>query len=121
LKEHETVVSVASSHRAVFSDGRTYKWKAKYGAMEISKAKRLRTLEDENTWLKRLRRRHAGQCGVEGPFGREVVTPAAERKAVAHLREAFEMRERRRCKAIGSRRMTVRYRAKRAMPFPASP
>jgi putative transposase len=38
-----------------------------------------------------------------------VVTPAAERRAVAHLKEAFEMSERRACKAIGCCRMTVRY------------
>src|SRR4030081_4151732 len=53
-------------------------------------------------------RRHAGQCGVEGPFGKEMVTPAAERKAVAHLRAAFEMSERRACKAIGCCRLTMR-------------
>ena len=31
-----------------------YKWKAKYGGLEVSDAKRLRALEDENTKLKRL-------------------------------------------------------------------
>jgi putative transposase len=31
-----------------------YKWKAKFGGMDVSEAKRLRTLEDENTKLKRL-------------------------------------------------------------------
>ncbi len=31
-----------------------YKWKAKFGGMDVSEAKRLRTLEDENTRLKRL-------------------------------------------------------------------
>ena len=31
-----------------------YKWKAKYGGMEVSEAKRLKTLEDENRKLKRL-------------------------------------------------------------------
>src|SRR5258707_6484262 len=40
-------------------------------------------------------RRHAGQRGVEGPLGKEMVTPAAERKAVAHLVDAYEMSERR--------------------------
>jgi putative transposase len=29
-------------------------WKAKFGGMDVSEAKRLRTLEDENTKLKRL-------------------------------------------------------------------
>jgi putative transposase len=31
-----------------------YKWKAKYGGLEVSEAKRLRTLEDENRRLKKL-------------------------------------------------------------------
>ena len=31
-----------------------YKWKAKYGGLEISDAKRLRALEDENMKLKKL-------------------------------------------------------------------
>ena len=42
-------------------------------------------------------RRHAGQCGVKGSFGKEMVTPAAERKAVAHLVDAYGMSERRAC------------------------
>jgi putative transposase len=31
-----------------------YKWKAKYGGLEVSEAKRLRSLEDENRRLKKL-------------------------------------------------------------------
>jgi len=31
-----------------------YKWKAKYGGLEVSDAKRLKALEDENAKLKRL-------------------------------------------------------------------
>ena len=31
-----------------------YKWKAKFGGMEVSDAKRLRALEDENAKLKKL-------------------------------------------------------------------
>ncbi len=42
-----------------------------------------------------------------------MVTPAAEREAVAHLRSAFEMSERRACKLINCCRMTVRYAATR--------
>ena len=39
-----------------------------------------------------------------------MVTPASERKAVAHLVERHGMSERRACKAIGSCRMTMRYK-----------
>ncbi len=31
-----------------------YKWKSKYGGLEVSVAKRLRSLEDENSKLKKL-------------------------------------------------------------------
>ena len=37
-----------------FSDASYYKWKAKFGGMEVSDAKRLKTLEEENNKLKRL-------------------------------------------------------------------
>lgn len=36
------------------SQGTFYKWKAKFGGLEVSEAKRLRTLEDENRRLKQL-------------------------------------------------------------------
>ena len=42
-----------------------------------------------------------------------MVTPAAKRKAVARLKYAFGMSERRACKAIGCCRMTVRYASTR--------
>jgi putative transposase len=42
-----------------------------------------------------------------------MVTPAAQREAVVHLRSAFDMSERRACSVIGCVRMTVRYRCRR--------
>jgi len=42
-----------------------------------------------------------------------MVTPAAKREAVAHLRSALDMSERRACRTIGCVRMTVRYRCHR--------
>jgi len=42
-----------------------------------------------------------------------VVTPAAERRAVAHLMDTHGMSERRACKATGFRRMTMRYKTTR--------
>jgi putative transposase len=35
-------------------EGTYYRWKSKYGGMELSEAKRLKQLEDENRRLKRL-------------------------------------------------------------------
>jgi putative transposase len=42
-----------------------------------------------------------------------MVTPAVKREAVAHLKGAHGMSERRACKVIGCDRMTVRYRSRR--------
>ena len=36
------------------SEATFYKWKAKFGGLEVSEAKRLGTLEDENAKLKKL-------------------------------------------------------------------
>jgi putative transposase len=55
LKEHEAGVSVSELCRKHgVSDASIYKWKAKFGGMDVSEAKRLRSLEDENAKLKRL-------------------------------------------------------------------
>jgi putative transposase len=55
LKEHEAGVSVADLCRKHgVSDASIYKWKAKFGGMDVSEAKRLRALEDENAKLKRM-------------------------------------------------------------------
>ena len=42
------------ARRHGISEATIYNWKAKYGGMEVSEAKRLRMLEDENAKLKRL-------------------------------------------------------------------
>lgn len=43
-----------------------------------------------------------------------MVTPAAKRRAVAHLMDQHQMSERRACKAIGFCRMTIRYATRRS-------
>jgi putative transposase len=43
-----------------------------------------------------------------------MVTPAAKREAVGHLRSAFEVSERRACTVTGADRTSVRYRSSRA-------
>ena len=55
LKEQESGVSVSDLCRKHgVSDASIYKWKAKFGGMDVSEAKRLKSLEDENAKLKRL-------------------------------------------------------------------
>jgi putative transposase len=55
LKEHEAGMNTADLCRKHgISDGTFYNWKAKYGGLELSEAKRLRGLESENAKLKKL-------------------------------------------------------------------
>jgi putative transposase len=55
LREHEAGAATPElCRRHGISDATFYKWKAKYGGMEVSDAKRLKGLEDENRRLKKL-------------------------------------------------------------------
>jgi putative transposase len=55
LREQEAGAAIGEvCRRHGISDATFYKWKAKYGGMEVSDAKRLRGLEDENRRLKKL-------------------------------------------------------------------
>jgi putative transposase len=55
LREHEAGLKTAElCRRHGISDATFYKWKAKYGGMEVSDTKRLKALEDENRRLKKL-------------------------------------------------------------------
>ena len=55
LKQQEAGVTVAQLCRDHnVSQATFYKWKAKFGGMSVSEAKRLKQLEDENAKLKKL-------------------------------------------------------------------
>jgi len=50
LKEHELGAKTADLCRKHgMSEATLYNWKAKFGGMDVSEAKRLRALEDENS------------------------------------------------------------------------
>lgn len=55
LKEHQAGLSATELCRKHgISDATFYNWRSKYGGMEVSEAKRLKQLEDENGRLKKL-------------------------------------------------------------------
>jgi putative transposase len=55
LKEAEAGLSPSELCRKHgISDATFYNWRKKYGGLEVSEAKRLKTLEDENARLKKL-------------------------------------------------------------------
>ena len=55
LREQEAGVATAEvCRRHGVSSASFYKWKAKFGGMDVSEARRLKALEDENAKLKRM-------------------------------------------------------------------
>ena len=55
LREHEAAAKTADlARKHGISEATLYNWKARYGGMDVSDAKRLRALEDENRKLKKL-------------------------------------------------------------------
>jgi len=55
LKDRETGITVKElTRKHGITEQTYYKWKSKYGGMEVSEARRLRALEDENRKLKQI-------------------------------------------------------------------
>jgi putative transposase len=55
LKEHDAGVSTAEICRKYgVSNATFYKWRGKFGGMEVSDARKLKALEEENRKLKKL-------------------------------------------------------------------
>lgn len=55
LQEHEAGVKVSDIARKYgISEQTFYRWKSKYGGMDVSEAKRLKSLEEENRKLKQI-------------------------------------------------------------------
>lgn len=55
LREQEAGAKTADARRKPgISSAAFYKWKAKFGGLEVSDARRLKVLEDENAKLKKL-------------------------------------------------------------------
>ncbi|MGH0241815.1 IS3 family transposase [Sinorhizobium meliloti] len=115
LKEQETGVKAADLCRKHgISEATFYNWKAKYGGMEVSEAKRLKALEDENAKLKKLlAEQMLDVAALRELLGKKMVGPAAKREAVTHLKVTMGLSERRACQIISADRKTVRYRSSR--------
>jgi putative transposase len=94
-----------------------YRWKAKYGGMEASDAKKLRGLEDEN---RRLKQMVAGQAldiqARKAVVAKKMVRPTGYRQAAGMIRREFELGERRACALLGFPRSSCRYASRRKEP-----
>ena len=55
LREHEAGVKTGDlARKHGISEATLYNWKAKYGGLDVSEARRLKALEEENRKLKKL-------------------------------------------------------------------
>ena len=76
IKEAEAGMPVAALCRKHgFSDASFYKWRAKFGGMDVSEARRLRDLEGENAKLKKLLAEAATWCAYWNRRGTGVHKP----------------------------------------------
>ena len=116
LKEAEAGAVVTDLYRRHgMSSATYYAWQAKFGGLEVSDAKQLRALEEENAWLKRLLSyTMLEQRRSERPVAKnKAMTPAVKQQAVAHLRTALGMRERRAYAIVEADRTSMRHRSGR--------
>ncbi|WP_139201491.1 IS3 family transposase, partial [Pseudovibrio axinellae] len=115
IKEQESGVPTAEvCRRHGISTASFYKYKAKYGGMDVSDARKLKALEDENSKLKKL----LAEAMLDNAMLRDVkfkkvVGPAASRQAVAFLCQSFGVSERRACSVLQVDRSSMRYKSVR--------
>jgi putative transposase len=105
LREQEAGAKTADVCRKHgVSSATFYKWKAEYGGLDVSDAKRLKALEDENAKLKKL----LAEAMLDNAMLKDINSkkwrrPSRRREAVALLKVTFEVSERRACWVLGCR------------------
>ncbi|WP_156894287.1 IS3 family transposase [Rhodobacter xanthinilyticus] len=110
LKEQEAGLPTSELCRKHgLSPATFYKLKAKYGGMDLSDAKRLKQLEDENAKLKRLLAdAMLDNVVLKDPLGKALTTPVQRRDAVLRAMRDHPISQRRACVLIGVDPKTVR-------------
>ncbi|SMX56393.1 Putative transposase (fragment) [Bradyrhizobium sp. ORS 285] len=116
LKEPEAGAKTADlARKHGISEATLYNWKAKFGGMDVSEAKRLKALEDENAKLKKLlAEQMLDAAALRELFSKRMVGPAAKRAAAAHLQAKLGLSERRACSIVGADRTMVLYQSRRS-------
>ena len=85
LREHEAGAATSDVRRKHgISSAASYKWKSKYGGLDVSQTRRLRSLEDENRRLKKLlAEAMLGNAMLKDIALKKMVTPAVKREVAA--------------------------------------
>lgn len=114
LREHEAGAKAGDLARQHgVSEATLYNWKAKYGGMDVSDAKRLKALEDENAKLKKLL---ADQM-LEASALRELLSKNGRARRQARSRRASAGRD----GPFGASGLFLRRRRSQDDPLPVVP
>ena len=85
LKEHEAGLPTAEVCRKHgISDASFYKYKAKFGGMDVSDARKLKQLEDENGKLKKL----LAEAMLDNAILKDVAAKNGDARVVKHAQTA---------------------------------
>src|ERR1035438_4572078 len=116
LREQESGSKTADVCRKHgISGGTFFTWKSKYGGLEVSDARRLKVLEEENRKLKKLLAEAMLDIAMLKDLNEKNGDARVKRQAVAHLplQEAYEVSQRRACQVVNADRTSMRYRSMR--------
>jgi len=114
LREQEQGMATAEGcGRHGISSATFFKWKARFGGMEVSNARRLKVLDDENAKLKILLAEAMLDVAMLNDLNGKILTLAARRDAVAYLVTTCEVSQRRACEVVRAPNSMVRCRHRR--------
>ncbi|MCG7495009.1 IS3 family transposase [Thalassobius sp. Cn5-15] len=110
IKEQEAGVPTAEVCRKHgLSQGTFYKYKSKFGGMEVSDVAKLKAMEDENARLKRLLAdTMLDNAVLKELFGKELTTPNERREAALRAMRDHDISQGRACRLVGVDPKTVR-------------
>ncbi|MGY5337635.1 IS3 family transposase [Vibrio natriegens] len=92
------------------SDATFYTWRKKYAGLDVSEARRLKALEDENARLKKLLAKTLLDAeALKIALSPKVLTVEDKRKAVKIIQKGTQLSERRACLLVGIQRASLRY------------
>ncbi|HWP93654.1 MAG TPA: IS3 family transposase [Thermodesulfobacteriota bacterium] len=111
LREEESGLKVPELCRKYgISEQTFYRWRSKYGGMNVPEAERLKFLEEENQRLKQIIGEQALDIrALKAALGKKVLSRTQQREAVTVMKSEG-LSERRSCKLAGLGRGTYRYK-----------